>query len=457
MTGVRMPALPAERPVPDERMRAAVAGAPCLVVLDDDPTGTQTVRGLPVLTGWDVEDIRWALRQGTDGIFILTNSRSLSAPAADAVNREAAAACLRAAAAEGRAITFASRSDSTLRGHFPLEVTALSAAVAPDAVIIAPAYVDAGRITIDSVHWVRSGDELVAVGETEFARDATFGYTRSSLPEWVAEKSGGAVPAADVARITLTDLREGGPDAVAARLAGLRGGRMVALDAVTDDDLRVFCLAAIEAERAGRRLLYRVGPSFVRARTGQPRHPPLSDAELAGLVARPPGTGGLIVVGSHVSLTTRQLERLRRRVPVRDVEVAVGAPSLTAAVRAVADGLAAGHVVVHTPRELVRGATPEDSLAIARQVSADLSDVVRRGIERVRPAFVVAKGGITSADIATRSLGIRRAWIRGTLLPGVVSLWQPAPGGGPAVPYVVFAGNVGDEHSLADVVERLGA
>lgn len=72
-----------------------------------------------------------------------------------------------------------------------------------------------------------------------------------------------------------------------------------------------------------------------------------------------------------------------------------------------------------------------------------------------RLAFVLAKGGITSSDVATEALAIDRAWIRGSLLPGIVSLWEPVSGPAKGLPYVVFAGNVGDEHSLADVTDRL--
>jgi uncharacterized protein YgbK (DUF1537 family) len=55
------------------------------------------------------------------------------------------------------------------------------------------------------------------------------------------------------------------------------------------------------------------------------------------------------------------------------------------------------------------------------------------------------------------ALGIRRAWARGTLLPGIVSLWEPVDGPAAGLPYVVFAGNVGDDDALASVVERLVA
>jgi uncharacterized protein YgbK (DUF1537 family) len=80
--------------------------------------------------------------------------------------------------------------------------------------------------------------------------------------------------------------------------------------------------------------------------------------------------------------------------------------------------------------------------------------VVRTAIE-VKPSWVVAKGGITSHDVAVRGLGIRRAEVIGQLLPGMVSVFRPIEAAPEAVgiPYVVFAGNVGDENTLADVID----
>jgi uncharacterized protein YgbK (DUF1537 family) len=65
------------------------------------------------------------------------------------------------------------------------------------------------------------------------------------------------------------------------------------------------------------------------------------------------------------------------------------------------------------------------------------------------PAWVISKGGITSSDIGTEALGIGRAWARGTLLPGIILLWEPVNGPYVGVPYIVFAGNVGDDSALA--------
>ncbi|MBZ4014746.1 four-carbon acid sugar kinase family protein [Streptomyces purpurogeneiscleroticus] len=455
--------LPPVRAVPAERVAAAIGGRR-LVLLDDDPTGTQTVVGLPVLTTWTVEDLRWALRQDSTAFFVLTNTRSLDRDAAAERNRQIVRALVEASRAEGVDVVLASRSDSTLRGHFPLETDVLADELAAagagdiDGVVVAPAYIEAGRLTVDSLHWMRTAEGMLPVGESEFAKDATFGYVNSRLPEWIEEKTAGRTKAADVVRITLEDLRVGGPERVA-ELGTLRDRRTASADAVCDDDLRVLALGLAQAEAAGARLLYRIAPSFVRAGAGQAARAPLTAAEIGA----PAAPHGLIVVGSHVGLTTRQLDRLRADGGLAEFELDVHqlldegrrAAHIAEVTRAAADAMAAQDVVVRTTRTVITGEDADASLAIARSVSAALVETVRAITAARTPAFVVAKGGITSSDTATEGLRIRRAWARGTLLPGIVLLWEPVEGPAAGIPYIVFAGNVGDDDAFAHAVRLL--
>lgn len=464
-SGTRRPSgLPPAPAVPAEQVRAALVGTPTVVVLDDDPTGTQTIRDLPVLTRWSAEDVDWALAQGTPAFFVLTNTRSLGPEDAAQRDREVVRTCLEVAGRRGVDVVFASRSDSTLRGHFPLETDVIAAEIEAvsgptDAVILAPAFPEAGRITLDGVHWLRDGpdgEELTPVAASEFAADATFGYRASRLADWVAEKSGGAIPAAEVTEIGIDALRTGDTAALRERLTG----RVVVLDAVVDDDLRAGVLAILAAERDGARFVYRIGPSFVRSRVGQPEQPAIGDAELADALGTGRGDSGhgLIVVGSHVGRTSRQLERLTARRDLARIEIDVPTVlgdtrdrHLDDVVARVTASLAERTAVLSTSRTVVTGRDEEESLGIARRVSAALTGVTRRVVTHRAPAYVLAKGGITASDVATVSLRADRAWVRGSLLPGMVSLWAPTSG----PPLVVFAGNVGDDEALADVVDRL--
>lgn len=450
----------------------ARAGCPGLIVLDDDPTGTQSVSELPVVTTWDVEDLAWALAGGAPAVYVMTNSRSLDPADAERVNREAVLNGLEAARRTGREVAFVSRSDSTLRGHYPLEPDTIAAVLAEhgigtDGVVIVPAFPEAGRLTVGSVHYAGSAAAgFVPVGDSEFAADATFGYRSSDLAEWVEEKSGGRHRAGDVLRIGIGELRAG-PDAVVVALAGAHDGQPIVVDCLEENDLRLLALGLAGAEGLGRRFIYRVGPPFVRARTGQARRAPLGPDECRPTpgAASSDAAGGLVVVGSHVGLTRRQVDALRGRetVPEAVIEVprVLDATSrdahLDEVVAATVDRLGQGTVLVRCSDRLVTGTDPGDSLRIARAVSGAVVEVVSRVLAARAPRFVIAKGGITSSDVASRGLGIRRAIARGQMLPGIVSLWEPVDGPARGIPYIVFPGNVGDDRSLADVVDTLQA
>jgi uncharacterized protein YgbK (DUF1537 family) len=459
--------LPAERRVPDalDEIRARlVATGRKIAVLDDDPTGTQTVHGVPVLTTWAVEDLRWALVQPSPTFYVLTNSRSLPEEGAAALNREVASNLAVAAEQMGTDFVLTSRGDSTLRGHFPAETDALAEAIGGevDGVIFCPCYLEAGRLTAEDTHWVRQGQELHPAGETEFARDASFGYSSSNLRAWVEEKTAGRFAAPEVASVGLTDIREGGPDRVSEVLRGVSGGRPVVVNAASYSDLEVFVLGLLDAEEGGKRFLYRTGPSFVRARGGIPEKGPLSREELYR--RRPRRGHGLVLVGSHVALTTRQLAGalelggvlgVELSVP-RLLEVAEREGELRRVAAEVNAGLEASEVVVYTSREVVGGGPGRTGFEVGRAVSDALVEVMRRVDGELPLAFVVAKGGITSSDVGTRGLGVRRAEVAGQMLPGIVSVWiLPEESAFPGLPYVIFAGNVGEADSLARVVEIL--
>lgn len=445
---------------------------PVFIVLDDDPTGTQSVSDLPVLTAWEEADLQWALAQDPPAVYVMTNSRSLGPDRARAVTVEVCRAAEGVAARTGQRLAFVSRSDSTLRGHFPLEPWTIMeemevAGRRVDGIILVPAFPEAGRITVTGCHYTRVGQDYLPSADTEFARDSTFGYRSSRLAQWVEEKTDGVVRAADVLTPDLETVRTR-PELLRDQLMALRRGQVLAPDVVCEEDLLAVASALVDVEAQGRSFVYRVGPPFMRARLGQDPRPPLSAAQVeracraAGEPDRPRGTGGLVVVGSHVGLTTRQVEVLLERtgVPVFELDVPRlleddSDVDLRALAARATDLLADTTVVLRTSRTLVTGGDQAQSLAVSRCVSTAVVEVVREVLERISPRFVVAKGGITSSDVASRGLGIRHAHCVGPMLPGIVSLWTAQDGPARGIPYVVFPGNVGDDASLAEVVQRL--
>ena len=482
-----------------------------VVVLDDDPTGTQTGYDEPVLTTWQPEELARELANDLPCFYLLTNTRAFPAAEAVRINQEIARNLTVAAMrSPGRNdFVVVSRSDSTLRGHVPAETDALGRTLVGDSdsarhsvragldqaddgahgvtrptsqipppVLLVPYFEAGGRYTVNNVHYVAEGEQLIPAGETPFAKDAAFGYRNSDLRAWVEEKTGGAVRAADVKSISLDELRLGGPEIVRNKLLGLRDGEVCIANAAAPRDLEVLAWAALQAENAGSRLMYRTAASFVAARLGlAPRElwKPLEQrsADLrSGANLTPdinaPGqrpalqSGGLTIVGSYVPKTTTQLEWLLAQCDMERVEILVKnildeaqrATVLRLAVEQANDAIRAGRdAVVFTSRTLVTGNGAEASLAIGNQVSEALVELLR-GIE-VQPRYLIAKGGITSSDLATRGLGVKRAMVLGQILPGI-PVWElGAETKFPGLPYVVFPGNVGGPDALAEAVNQL--
>jgi uncharacterized protein YgbK (DUF1537 family) len=438
-----------------ERLRRAIeADGVRLAVIDDDPTGTQTVRDVPLVTGWDEDELAWAMQAARPTFAVLTNSRALPERRAVEINLAIGARLTAVAARLGVALRCISRSDSTLRGHFPAEVEALATGLATDLVLVCPAFPEAGRVTFDDVHWVQRGEELVAAADTEFARDSAFGYRSSDLRDWVRERAGAE---ATVASLALDDLRRGGPEGACERLLSLRGEvRYVTVNAVEQADLDALALGVHLAEARGLRTICRTGPSFLSARAGVATAPPLA------LLPTSDGPG-LLVVGSHTALTTAQLAAARASHDLNEVTLDVGEVlagrqdhEIARATVALATGLARGDAALVTSRELHAGADAAASLDVSARVADALVAIVRGLPPDLPLGWLVAKGGITSHDLATRALDARRATVLGQLFHGKVSVWELGERSArPGLRYVVFPGNVGDEDTLARALDRL--
>jgi len=446
------------------RSEVSAHRAPRVVVLDDDPTGTQTVHGIRVLTTWAVDALATELRSGSPGFFVLTNTRAMPEEEASRTVREICAN-LRAAA-DGVPFTVVLRSDSTLRGHFPAEGDAVSEVLGDfDVWVLCPFFLAGGRYTIGDVHYVKEGDDLVPAAETEFAQDKAFGYSSSNMKAYVEEKTRGRVKAADVVSFSVEELRSGGPDGVCRRLLSLSKGSVVVVNAASNADLDVFCAGMLRAEEGGLRVLCRTAASFVSSRMAVPQIAPLGPRDL-GLAERRGGPGGLIVVGSYVPKTTRQVEALVSSWSHRMEAVYVSAEALSstdlcaaeaevsraaaAAERAIRGGTDA---MVCTARRLLSGADAKESLEIGNRVSRGLVEIVRA--IQTRPRYLLAKGGITSSDLASKAMGASSAMVVGQAAPGV-PLWELGPGSRhEGLPFVVFPGNVGTDETVAEVVQRL--
>ena len=423
--------------------------------MDDDPTGCQSVSGIPLLTRWDVDTLTAAARLAAPVTFVLTNSRSVDSAKASQVNREVGRSLAAVAERLGLSLRLISRSDSTLRGHYPAEVTALAdgAGIEPDGVLICPCFFEAGRYTAGGVHWVLSGGELIPACETEFARDEVFGHTELTLAAWADARSGAVPPAVQV---EAADLAAGDSPAVAEVLRSASSGQPVVVNATSYAQLAVLVDAIEAVEAEGRCFVYRTGPSFVRARAR------LGPPALADLAALARGSDrGLVAVGSLTALTREQVDRARAAHGLAAVELraslvldeALAQAHIEEMAEEVAGELGDRDVVLHTSASTAvhDGFSP---LQVSRTISDALVSAVRRIAALRAPGWVVAKGGITSHDLLARAFDVGVTTVVGQARPGIVPVLE-IESGGRGWPFLIFPGNVGSPDVLADIVGDL--
>ena len=440
-----------------------------IVVLDDDPTGVQTVHDVSVYTDWSMESIAAGFREDNKVFYILTNSRGMTQEETETIHKEIGEAVVRVSKEQKKPFLLISRSDSTLRGHYPLETETLRAClekggIHADGEIITPYFKDGGRFTIGNIHYVKQGDELVPAAETEFARDKTFGYTHSSLPEYIEEKTKGRYPAESVTCISLEDLRGLRLDQIEEQLMRAENFEKICVNAADDVDLTVFSIALYRAVRNGKYFIFRSAAGLVKVMGGISDRALLTRTEM---IRKESGKGGLVVVGSHTEKTTEQLSellKLKTAVPIAfdSDKVLEGEEAFAAEIRRCVKEeeqaiLAGKTAVCYTRRKLLsfQGDTKEEALLRSLKISEGVQGLVS-GLS-VPPAFLIAKGGITSSDIGKKALKVRRAEVMGQILPGI-PVWKTGPESRfPEIPYVIFPGNVGSETDLRRAVEILEA
>ena len=410
-----------------------------MVVLDDDPTGIQTVHGCLLITDWSDESVREAFLDREPFFYILTNTRAMTRKEAAAVTRQAMEAVVRVNREFGYRLVVVSRSDSCLRGHFPLETDVMRQVLTDNGIVVwprvpfCPAFIEAGRYTIDGVHYMKDGGRLIPVSETEFARDNVFAYHTSVLADYIKEKG---------ARLEDYDI----------------------VNAQTYEELYNYVEQLMrDTDGFNGAVVVRSSSSFPKAMSGIEDRGLLEGAMLEGQASRAvqsiqstkeQGSVGCFIVGSHVQKTTRQLNQLLEAEGTAGIEVDVQRlltePELLMkeTLNTLAQAAAAGQTpVVYTSRQELRLTDADQRQHLGQRVSDFLVDIVRR-LPFV-PAYLVGKGGITSHDILTKGLGVKSARVLGQVINSVPCVMADR------FPYIIFPGNVGDDSSLRAVYDRL--
>eukprot|EP01040_Poterioochromonas_malhamensis_P014407 gene14407-15944_t len=521
-----------------------------IIVLDDDPTGCQTLYDINVVLDYSKESLKKQLLQSNLKLFyILVNTRSMtSEECQNTINH--VLSNLSSAIEEinyQKNIRLISRSDSTLRGHFPDEVNAILSFIKQqkvsgsrqiktifgtyDGLVLCPTFFEGGRYTLNDTHYYRNDKkELIPVGETDFAKDPHFPYTASNLVDWIFEKSHGKISKDSIITITLNDIREKGADFIRDKLltaTSTSSFSYIVVNAANEDDLNVFTLGMLKAEAAGKKqFIGRSAASFVASRTGLSPRPLLSyddrQKTVDGVIpiSSPKVTdksrdGGVIVVGSYVPKSSKQLSHLIEDMNLQTLEINVAELlSLFSPVKSqhtittnslsyerffdsllhpktsnnnIAEKSIASlfqsylhrinstlfnknnnksnnssngkDLVIYTSRTFIKNSELIDLKFISYFMTQLIAYLEKK------PSFLIAKGGITSHEVAQYGLSVRSAKVLGQIEKGV-PVWQVDKESYDSksikaekfqdLLYIVFPGNVGDDLALCRVASQLG-
>jgi len=439
-----------------------------IVVLDDDPTGIQTIHNLPVYTSWNLPELKKILKDKHHVVYILTNSRALTFQKTQELHQQLIKDLNQAAREMKRDFLIISRSDSTLRGHFPLETKVLCEGLNEtkkiDGEIIIPFFLEGGRFTVKDIHYVKENDLLIPVGKTEFARDSVFGFQASNLKEWIEEKTNRQFASEKIKSISLEMLRRQDIEGILNILLKISDFNKIIVNAVAYDDLKVFAIALAKSIVGGKNFIFRTAASFVRVIGGIAPRALLNAVDL--YFHGRPDSPGLVIIGSYVQKTNRQINKLKELADLFWIEMDIHCVfsqkyfhlEVKRIIVEIEKAFSIGKdVCVYTSRSTVsidgRTMSAEKYLNISSSISKGLTKVVE-GI-KIKPSFLLAKGGITSSDIGVQALKVKKAIVMGQIQPGI-PVWRTGRESRfPGLPFVIFPGNVGSDDTLKKTLEIL--
>ena len=428
-----------------------------LIVLDDDPTGIQTVHDCLVLTVWDDVSLQTAFQDEIPFFFILTNTRALTAEVARKTITDVVTQVMKNASEADQKITFLFRSDSTLRGHFPLELETIVevANLKTDARFFVAAFFEGGRITENNQHYLLQSGNRIPCDQTEFARDSVFGYSTSHLPDYIHEKTSGRIKSEMVLSIGRNLLDGGHEKELDDLICSLHDDSYVLVNATNYDELNRFGTSLKKAIGSGKEFIFQSSASLVKTLSGCLNREYYAKKTTSG--------PGLIIIGSHVDKTTLQLNDLRSRAQLIKpigIDVSLLLENPEAVITEVQDLLAkcgkSGHTpVLYTSRNEIAFKDKTTRLAAGLKISEFFNHMVKTC--PFQPSFCISKGGITSHEILARGLDVRIARVLGQAAAGIPVIEMPSEHRWSKMPFVIFPGNVGEDKTLTEVYQRLSA
>ncbi len=436
------------------------------VVIDDDPTGSQTVHDCLLLLKWDYSTLIKGFESESNLFFILANTRSLSENDAKLTIEEICKnlKTVMASKAYAEEIIFISRGDSTLRGHNFLEPSALNNCLGPfDATFHIPAFIEGKRFTINGSHFV----DKIPINQTIFARDEIFGYETNDVKNLLFQKSKSQINLDDIQNLFLSDLEilnDEENNIVFNTLKKLKNNKHVIVDVENYSQLKKFSLI-IKKLIKQKKFLFRTAASFISSITERKSNPQ-DDMFFSNLRIKNKEESflpGLVIVGSYVELSTIQLKNLLEISTCEPIELDVFEffRITSSESNQKKRNLFKNKLLREIRFSFEKGKTPIlftsrkfMSLNYSEQFNFynSLALFIAELVEQLKHeiGYLISKGGITTNVILSNGLNADYVYLEGQILTGISVVTYNIKTD-QKLPIVTHPGNIGTKDSLANI------
>ncbi len=438
-----------------------------VIVIDDDPTGSQTVNNCLLLLKWDYSTLIKGFQSKSNLFFILANTRSLSENDAKLRLLEICNALKKIISNESfkEEFIFVSRGDSTLRGHNFLEPEIINDCLGPfDATFHIPAFIEGKRITIDGDHFV----DNVPVSQTIFAKDKIFGYKTSNIKKLLFQKSKSQIKLNDIQNLNLSELKvleSKEKNIVFNKIRNLKENAHVIVDVENYSQLKKFSLS-IKKLSNQKKFLFRTAASFISSVSDVKDNPqePFFYSLLRRKNSEKKFLPGFLVIGSYVELSTMQLKEFLEISDCSPIELNVFEflrisklknnqnqlvlfkNNILMQIRSILKQ--ENTPVLFTSRKEVSLVNNDEQVNFYNSIAHFISEIVSD--LKYEIGYLVSKGGITSNVILSNGFRADYVYLQGQIITGV-SLVTLKLKNDENLPIVTFPGNIGNQDSLVKV------
>ena len=440
-----------------------------IIVFDDDPTGSQTVHDCLLLLSWDYQTLLDGIKSGSRLLFILCNTRSLSEAEASQRLIEICTSLKQVINSEGYSIkdfVFISRGDSTLRGHNFLEPFVINKALGPfDATFHIPAFIEGDRLTINGRHFV---DNMPA-HETIFAKDKIFGYQTNNIKQLLYKKSKFQIQLKDIENLTLSEINElvvNENNIIFKKIRNLKNNKQLIVDADTYWYLDKFSLV-LNKLKMEKNFFFRTAASFIKSYSRIENN--TKDNKYYSQLRRKDDHNkymkGLIVIGSHVELSSIQLKSLLEISTCKPIEINVKdyfqifkykneesqiKIFKKRLVNQVRECIKKDFTpVLFTSRKVLISQSNDEEFAFNKSLASFIAQIIKE--LKLEIGYLISKGGITTNTILSEGFSANSVYLEGQITIGISLLSVHLKQINTSIPVVTFPGNIGDKNTMVKV------